>query len=222
MKDLRAIKGKYYLQRIIAEGEHETQDFKFQISDACKIAHSISAFANHSGGRLLIGVKDNGTIAGVRNEEDIYVVEQAAQLYCRPAQEPRFDAFRSDDGAVVIRVEIAPAAHRPVLARETDGAWRAYYRVADENIAAHPLMVSAWRKKASDRPALLTFSRADSLLLDALEREGSIDIERIPSLCVMSQASANDMVTRLYSMSVIDFRFIDRRFKIVASEPSAT
>ena len=81
MKDLRAIKGKFYLRQIIAEGEHEHQDFKFAISDARKIARSISAFANNSGGRLLIGVKDNGVIAGVRNEEDIYVVEQAAQLY---------------------------------------------------------------------------------------------------------------------------------------------
>ncbi|MDE6832131.1 MAG: ATP-binding protein, partial [Muribaculaceae bacterium] len=72
------------MQRLIDEGEHEQQDFKYLISDARKIARSISAFANHSGGRLLIGVKDNGTIAGVRSEEDIYMIEQAADLYCSP------------------------------------------------------------------------------------------------------------------------------------------
>ena len=94
MKDIKPIKGKYYLQRVIAEGEHERQDFKYAISDAMKIARSLSAFANHSGGSLLIGVKDNGAIAGVRNEEDIYVVEQAAELYCRPAQQLEFTARR--------------------------------------------------------------------------------------------------------------------------------
>ena len=67
MKDLKAIRGKYYLDRIIAEGEHERQDFKYSISDARKIARTLSAFANHSGGRLLVGVRDNGSIAGVRN-----------------------------------------------------------------------------------------------------------------------------------------------------------
>ena len=44
MKDLKGIKGKYYIARLIEEGEHEHQDFKFAISDARKIARSISAF----------------------------------------------------------------------------------------------------------------------------------------------------------------------------------
>ena len=35
-------------QNLILEGEHEHQDFKYQISDARKIARSISAFANNS------------------------------------------------------------------------------------------------------------------------------------------------------------------------------
>ncbi|MDY2810620.1 MAG: ATP-binding protein, partial [Candidatus Faecousia sp.] len=77
LKDIRPIKGKYYIHRLIEEGEHEHQDFKFQISDARKIARSLSAFANNDGGRLLIGVKDNGVVAGVRSEEDIYMIEAA-------------------------------------------------------------------------------------------------------------------------------------------------
>ncbi len=107
MKDLKAIKGRTYILGLISQGEHVQQDFKYAISDARKIARSISAFANNMGGRLLIGVKDNGAIAGVRNEEDIYVVEQAAQLYCRPAQTVEFTAFRTGDTGTVIRASIA-------------------------------------------------------------------------------------------------------------------
>ena len=77
MKDIPAIKGKFYIQKLIEEGEHEHQDFKYAISDARKIARSISAFANNDGGRLLVGVKDNGNIAGIPNEEDIYMLEYA-------------------------------------------------------------------------------------------------------------------------------------------------
>lgn len=219
MKDLRAIKGKYLLQRIIAEGEHEHQDFKFQISDARKIARSIAAFANNSGGRLLIGVKDNGSIAGVRNEEDIYVVEQAASRYCRPAQAPRFTAINAGEGAVVIRVDVDPAPSRPVLASEPDGAWRAYYRVNDENIAAHPAMVHAWRMRNTGASTHLTLSHSESRLLDALEREGHIDFDRVATICTTTARSARDLIARLYCISVIDFRFIDRHFAIVASAP---
>jgi len=55
---------KDYIYKLIEEGEHQQQDFKFEISDARKIAKSLSAFSNTDGGRLLIGVKDNGKIAG--------------------------------------------------------------------------------------------------------------------------------------------------------------
>lgn len=73
-----------YIQKLISEGEHVCQDFKFAISDARKIAKSLSAFANTQGGRLLVGVKDNGKIAGVRSEEEIYMIDAAAQMYCQP------------------------------------------------------------------------------------------------------------------------------------------
>ena len=69
-----------YIRALISEGEHVRQDFKFEISDSRKIARSLSAFANTEGGRLLIGVKDNGRIAGVRSEEEMYMVEAAAQV----------------------------------------------------------------------------------------------------------------------------------------------
>lgn len=67
-----------YIHALIAQGEHQQQDFKFEISDICKIAKTLSAFANTDGGRLLIGVKDNGKIAGVRSEEEQYMIEAAA------------------------------------------------------------------------------------------------------------------------------------------------
>ena len=69
-----------YIYNLIAQGEHVRQDFKYEISDARKIARSVSAFANTEGGRLLVGVNDNGKIAGVRSEEEIYMIEAAARL----------------------------------------------------------------------------------------------------------------------------------------------
>ena len=84
MKDLKAIRGYRYISELVARGEDETQDFKLTVNDARKIARTVSAFANNAGGHLLIGVKDNGAIAGIRSEEDIFVVEQAAQCYCEP------------------------------------------------------------------------------------------------------------------------------------------
>ena len=137
MKDLKGIRGKFYIASLIEEGEHEHQDFKFAISDARKIARSISAFANNGGGRLLVGVKDNGVIAGVRNEEDIYVIEQAAEMYCRPSQEIRVTAFRTEGDKTVLRIEIDRSPVRPVVVLD------------DGPVAVEDFMLSAHVSRAS-------------------------------------------------------------------------
>lgn len=215
MKDIKAIRGRYYIHNLIQEGEHEHQDFKFAISDAAKIAHSISAFANNDGGRLLVGVRDNGTVAGVRSEEDIYMIEQAAQLYCRPAQQVEVTAFAVEGGAVVVRAVIPKSERRPVCARDTDGTWRAYFRVKDENIVVPPAMLAAWKRKSAPTPTLLTFTAAESALLAYLDEWGMASLDDYVTAAHISVATATDMAARLYAMDIIDFAYTGTGFVVV-------
>ncbi len=214
MKDIKAVKGKFYIRKLIEEGEHEHQDFKFAISDARKIARSISAFANNDGGRLLIGVKDNGNIAGVRNEEDVYVVEQAAQMYCRPAQEIAVTAFSTEGGAVVMRVEIAKSLRRPVLAQEPDGTWQAYFRVKDENIVAPDLMVRAWRRQNRRRGEVFSLTDAESCLLHFLDERERATVSEYMHHAHVSWSMAEDIVMKLCAMDILDFIYDNGEFKI--------
>lgn len=217
MKDLRPIRGTYYIADLIAEGEHEHQDFKYSISDARKIARSISAFANNDGGRLLIGVKDNGVIAGVRNEEDIYVVEEAASLYCSPEIELRFTAFRVDGGLTVIRAEIEAAAdRRPVMVCEADGRMRAYYRVADENIAAPDLMVRSWREASTGQLLRLTDSGRAAMAL--LESCGYLTPESLATHAAISVATASDIIISLHAMGLVKWCYTAGSFRLVGAD----
>ena len=75
------------IAELIAQGENQQLDFKFEINSASKIAKSLVAFANTDGGKLLIGVKDNGLIAGIRTDEEVYMLESAAKLYSNPPVE---------------------------------------------------------------------------------------------------------------------------------------
>jgi len=207
-KDLQAIRGKFYIHRLIEEGEHEHQDFKFKISDTCKIAHSISAFANNDGGRLLVGVKDNGAVAGIRSEEDIHVIEAAATVFCRPAVDVEMQAFLCDEGAVVLRATIPKAVSRPVECRESDGSWRAYFRVADENIVAHPLMVRGWRMaEEAGASGAVAYSAPEGRLLAALERRGLASVEELMIDTHLSRGTAEDIIVRMASMGIIGFEY---------------
>ena len=217
MKDLKPIRGRRYITECVAEGEHTRQDFKYAIPDAVKIARSISAFANNQGGQLLIGVKDNGVIAGVRGgDEDIYVVEQAARMYCEPPQEVEFTAFSVDAGVVVVRARVARADHRPVSVRESDGELKTYYRVNDENIVAHPLMARAWAAADSDTAGTLIDRRSGSVL-KALEH-GPVTVANIAALTHLPTDTVEDIVTDLAAMGVLTFVYDGTRFLIANAD----
>ena len=201
MKDLKAQKGKFYIERLIEQGEHEEQDFKFSVNDARKIARSISAFANTHGGRLLIGVKDNGIVSGIRNEEDIYVVEEAASRYCRPEQHVDFRAYNVGGGVTVVQATIAKAVVRPVEVLEVDGR-RVYRRVADENIVAHPLMVEAWR----DTGTAITLGDEANTLLSVIEKIGCpVTATQAAVAAKLSMATTKKAIVSLLRLELVVF-----------------
>lgn len=212
MKDIRPIKGKFYIHKLIDEGEHEHQDFKFAISDARKIARSISAFANNDGGRLLVGVKDNGVVAGVPNEEDIYMIESAAERYCDPPAEVAIDAFIVDNGAVVLRAVIRKAEERPVYCIEEQGRRVAYFRVNDQNIAAHPLMVRGW-ELARDTCGV-TCSDEERRILAWIAENAPVNPDEIHLRLHVSENRMFSILARLASMNLLEFIHTSKGFVI--------
>ena len=214
-------KKSHYIQDLILEGEHEHQDFKYQITDARKIARSIAAFANNSGGHLLIGVKDNGNIAGVRSEEEIYMIETAAQMYCRPEQHVTFKVY-SINGKSVVKADIAEAEEKPVEAPDDNGTWHVYYRVADENMLAsrlHARILHAEQSSDDDQEdtTTISYSKREQLLLDYLRNHGGITLEGYMRLAHISEESAMQIVVALHSMGVVSLQYHDGQCLIVST-----
>jgi predicted HTH transcriptional regulator len=172
-----------YLGKRISEGEHQQQDFKFAINNARKIAETLSAFANTDGGRLLIGVKDNGNIAGIRNDEEMYMVEGAADLYCTPSIDMDFQVWEYDNKRV-LEVWINPSPNRPHKAKTDDNQWKAFIRIDDENFLASPIHLQYWAHQdkadiapdqfTSDEKTLLALIADDLISLNALCKKTSL------------------------------------------------
>lgn len=177
------------LQALISQGEHQQQDFKYAITSISKIAHSLSAFANTDGGRLLVGVRDNGKIAGVKSEEEIYMIDAAAQQ-CIPPVDCNMQVVR-EEGHQVLIVSIPPCNDRPVCAREDDGQYRAYIRQADENIVASPIHLEMWQQLY--RRNNLTFTNSDNLLLQLFPPEG----------LTLNQFTRHSRLTRLKAIRLL-------------------
>lgn len=203
---MEEVKSKHYIQNLIEEGEHERQDFKLKISDARKIARSISAFANNSGGSLLVGVKDNGKVVGVESEEEIYMIEQAASMYCKPEQVVSYRSYRVA-GKSVLKVDVSQATALPVKAQDDDKKWKAYYRVADENILASPLHVKVWRAMQKGVTSLINFEEKERLLIDYIQVHKCITLEEYMKLAHISKQAAEDSVIKLCLMHSLEIRY---------------
>ena len=157
-----------YLRKLIEEGEHDQQDFKYKIQEAAKLARSVSAFANTRGGRLLIGVRDDGHISGVKSEEEIFMMHAAAFKYCTPESAIRFDTLHVEGRSVVIAT-IPPAQRKPIKAIDEEGTPHAYVRIKDENILATPVHLRVWQQSGSPKGELIEYTEREQLLLNLLE-----------------------------------------------------
>ena len=191
------------LEKMIAEGEHLHQDFKFFLSDARKIARSVAAFANTDGGRLLIGVKDNGKIVGIKNEEDIHMIEAAAQVFCKLEvdYEPRIWEYGRKQ---VLEVWIAPSSRAPHTAPDENGKPTVYIRKADENKVASAVEKRYLELKFATDPVALVVSKPQQRILDwfaannlPFEAGYNYNIRRIASGCLLSEKECVDAVSRL-------------------------
>ena len=106
--------------------ENQYFDRKSARKDDREIAKHISAFANAAGGKLVIGIEDNGEVTGFKRNgaRDIENFERAALTTCTPSpivRKERIPAVNSsgeDDLILVLDVE-ASTSHS--VARISDG-----------------------------------------------------------------------------------------------------
>lgn len=200
---------KRYLLSLIREGEHQQQDFKYRVSDACKLAKSVSAFANTDGGRLLIGVRDDGILSGVRSEEEIFMMHQAAYKYCKPEPSIKFDTYHIDGRTIVIAT-VPPSDKRPVCALDKEGVKHAYVRIKDENIVATPVLLALWRESQRSQGSVITYNQDIRQLLNAIQGRQTLNqivrISRLPRFKVIS------LLARLIRFGTIRWEYANQQF----------
>jgi len=187
---------------MIAKGEHQKQDFKFAVNDSKKIARSLSAFANTDGGRLLLGVKDNGKIAGVESDEEYYMIEAAAKIHCKP--NVPFETRKWEvEGKTVLEIIIPKSKKKPHSAPDKEGKPKAYVRVKDQNIVANRILIEVWKKEREGIGGMLKIKYAESKLLTYLELNGYITFSKFCGMARISPRKAEKILINLIHMKVL-------------------
>jgi len=199
---------KYLLNRI-REGEHQEQDFKFEISDSRKIARSLVAFSNTDGGRLLVGVKDNGKVAGVRSDEEFYMVEAAAQLYSRPQVQFQQKEWNLD-GKTVLEITVPKDPSQIYRAQDKDKQWYPYLRVRDQNIRANSVWVAVRERLVGGQATSIRFELAHKLLLNHLDTHRGVELDEFARLARLPRDTAHDILVDLVCTGILRMEFTEK------------
>jgi predicted HTH transcriptional regulator len=201
---------KHHIRQLIEAGESQTLDFKFEISNSKKIARTFVAFANTDGGTLLIGVKDNGAIAGVRSEEEYYMIEAAAKMYCKP--EVTFQTRKWNvDNKTILELIIPRSASKPHFALNDDQQWMVYIRVNDQNLLANGVLLKVWQQKKAERPVYLEFTKVEKILLSYLEENPAVTISKLCKIALISRHEAEDVLVKLIALDIIKIEFTEKQ-----------
>lgn len=201
----------HYLKKLIEEGENQYLDFKFCVSDSRKIARTLSAFSNSDGGRLLIGVRDNGSIAGIKSDEEIYMVDTAAHLFCRPEIKYTIKQHMTG-GKTILEVEVLKGDKRPYQAKDENGRWLSYFRHHDQTLAANKVLLQVWRKEGKGSGVLVKFSKAENSLMDYLVKNRSITLSRFRKVARISSYRAESILANLIIFKVITMKASEKGF----------
>ncbi len=191
------------LYELIAQGEHQQQDFKFCINDSRKIARSLVAFANTDGGRLLIGVKDNGKIVGVKTDEEFYMVEAAANTFSQPKIDFEYQHWEAE-GKIVLEISVKPSKEKPHYAQNDEKKWMPYIRRNDENILANKVLVDAWKIQRNKKGLLFKYDEPRKKLVEYLSANETITLSKFSRIAHISRLAAGKILAEFLSIGCID------------------
>jgi predicted HTH transcriptional regulator len=190
------------LRQYLKSEESTTLDFKQTVNSAAKIAKAMVSFANTKGGVLLIGIRDNKSICGVRSEEEKYMLDMAASFYCRP--EINIDVQEHEaEGKIVLEVNVPEGGHKPYYAKDEEGKWWVYVRVNDKSLLASKTTVDFLRRQTSQRPTHIEFGHIEKGILEHLSKNERITMAEICHRFNISRRRATRILVNLMSLDVV-------------------
>jgi ATP-dependent DNA helicase RecG len=109
---------------LLAGGEDSFTEFKDERFSTSDLAKELCAFVNAAGGRVLIGVGDEGDLNDAANWDEERVMN-IARTAIDPAIIPTYQRLQWDDDRTIVIVSVAAGAEKPYAVRSNES--RRYY-----------------------------------------------------------------------------------------------
>jgi predicted HTH transcriptional regulator len=168
---------------------------------------------------LLIGVKDNGKISGIRSEEEFYMLDNAASRYCDPQVEFQSKEWNIE-GKRVLEVTIKKGSNLPYRAPDHNLKMRAYVRIKDQNILANGVQMKIWQKLNTNSDIRFVYSDDAKRLLELFNNSSLLSLNQILSEIQLSRYKIENLLSNLVIMKVITMEVNDLEAFFVLNDPN--
>lgn len=184
------------LQELLARPESVTLEFKREAESPIPIAKILSAFANTSGGWLVLGIADDKSLRGIASEKDtMQVLEAASDHLIEPPLLVRFKAIVEHERTILlVRVDESP--EKPHKARNNRGDWVTYVRTKDKSVPAGSA-AGKWLRQEQPADYDLVQSYPVRRLLEYLQKNERITARQFAQLVNMSEYRASKLLQLL-------------------------
>ena len=203
--------------RQIKSGESLTVEFKRQIPKLERLARTLSAFSNSTGGTLFIGIDDMGDPVGVENlSGSRELVEEVCQFHITPEVEPTFHEW-TVFGRQVLVVVVSEAHNKPIYAvspKNPKDAWP-FFRSDKENLPLDRKSLKAMRHAPEsteiDEEELAKLDRHALLMLNNLHRKPRQTLNALAKGANISHHRAKKIIVQLEQNGWIHGHFNEKR-----------
>ncbi len=197
------------LKRLVSHGEGATLEFKRKATYPEKIAREMIAFANTHGGILLIGIGDDGTLAGLKYPEDELHVMNEALKKVRPALQYTITIIPIGNSRTVIQYEIPESKRKPHYILGENKIKESFVRVDDKSIKASRELREIVKRKQRMKDVRFHFGEHEKFLMQYLDQKKVITLKEFVNLSGLN---------RLYASRKLILLVLANVLKIIPSE----
>jgi len=174
----------------------------------------VVAFSNCGGGKLIVGVDDDGSIVGLKDAvEEEFALLQAIEQFCKP--QPLFTlhniALNKKRSVLIFDIKESPQKPMFVIYNTKRQLGRAYFRVADQSIQASRELRRILKIRQTNQNQGFSYGPSEQLLMSYFRENEHITLEIFSEIAHISEQEASDILIQLTSTNVLRIHPSDKQ-----------
>lgn len=190
------------LRKLVDQGEGPSLEFKRKAAFPDKIVRELIAFANAGGGTLLVGIGDDGVVAGVKHPDDESHVIHKALKKCDPPFPVKETFIPIGPSRYVIQYHVPESENKPHYL--CDGSTRqAFIRVNDQSIKASREVREIARRSRAKKDIRFHYGEHEKFLMNYLDVNPAITLREFIEVSGLKRLYASKKLVLLVLANVL-------------------